>query len=234
VLIKRLRNYDSRVGENMATRRQKPKASKPSEWQEYRKARTRQAIFECAMRLFAAQGYAGTTVRQIAEQAGFAERTFFLHFPTKADVLFDVQPEELSALSQLVVDQPDTFDDLGAVIHAMAKWHKGRFVRNRHPMVRILKEAAASSVAIRGREMDYNEGLVDAVATGLAVRRGEPASDPSLHSRIVAAVTMRVLHLIVDEWSRTEPGALPALMSTHFEIFRNAMVGVESDLADEA
>jgi AcrR family transcriptional regulator len=223
VIFREQRNYDSRVRENVATRRQPPEVSKPSEWQEHRKARTRQAMFESAMRLFDSQGYAATTVTQIAEEAGFAERTFFLHFRTKADVLFDVQPEDLRELTKLVVGQPEAFDDLDVVLHAMVKWHESRDTRARHAMVRILKEAAASSAVIRGREMDYNQGLTDAVATGLAVRRGEPSSRPSRHSRIMAAVTMRLLHLFVEEWSRAKPGAYASLLSAHFDAFRGAM-----------
>jgi AcrR family transcriptional regulator len=41
-----------------------------------------------AVEMFAAQGFEGTTVAQIAERAGLTERTFFNHFANKRDVLF--------------------------------------------------------------------------------------------------------------------------------------------------
>src|SRR5262245_38017465 len=48
---------------------------------------TRQAILEAAERLFAARGYAGTSVAEIAEAAGVALKTVYAAFGTKADVL---------------------------------------------------------------------------------------------------------------------------------------------------
>ncbi|NBE92349.1 TetR/AcrR family transcriptional regulator [Nonomuraea sp. KC401] len=54
---------------------------------ERKKQRTRQALIQAALRLFEKQGYEETTVAQIAEAADLSTRTFFLHFPTKEDVL---------------------------------------------------------------------------------------------------------------------------------------------------
>jgi len=216
------------VVENTIEQRDEVDGARRSEWQEHRKARTRRALFESAMDLFNTQGYMGTTVRQISENAGFAERTFFLHFPTKADVLFDVPAEDLGELTQLVSGQAHALDDIEAVLQAILIWHDNRDTLGRHPMVRRMKEASALSAAIRGRELDYNQRLVDAVATGLAIRRGEPALDLSLHSRITAAVTMRLLHLSIDEWSRSEPDALFTIVCEHFEVCRKML----SELSD--
>jgi AcrR family transcriptional regulator len=50
-------------------------------------AETRQRIVRAASELFLRQGFARTTTRSIATQAGVTERTLFLSFPSKAALL---------------------------------------------------------------------------------------------------------------------------------------------------
>ncbi|TDC99358.1 TetR family transcriptional regulator [Nonomuraea deserti] len=54
---------------------------------ERKKRRTREALIAAAVELFRRQGYEVTTVAQIAAAADVSTRTFFLHFPTKEDVV---------------------------------------------------------------------------------------------------------------------------------------------------
>ncbi|QFU87157.1 DNA-binding transcriptional regulator EnvR [Amycolatopsis sp. YIM 10] len=54
---------------------------------ERKKQLTRQALVNAAVRLFTERGYDQTGVADIAEAADVSKRTFFLHFPSKEDVL---------------------------------------------------------------------------------------------------------------------------------------------------
>ncbi len=49
----------------------------------------RARIAQAALELFEEQGYAETTIDQIAKAAGVARRSIFDHFPTKQAILFD-------------------------------------------------------------------------------------------------------------------------------------------------
>lgn len=53
-------------------------------------AQTRDRILRAALRLFAAQGFDGTTTRDLAQAAGVAEGTLFRHFPNKKAILIEV------------------------------------------------------------------------------------------------------------------------------------------------
>ena len=90
-----------------------------SSLRERKKAKTRSAIQRHALRLFREQGYAATTVDQIAEAAEVSPSTFFRYFPAKEDVVvyddydpalmaaFRAQPADLSpirAMRQAVVE----------------------------------------------------------------------------------------------------------------------------------
>ncbi len=62
---------------------------------ERKRARTRAAIREHALRLFGEQGYHTTTVEQIAAAAEVSPSTFFRYFPTKEDVVLQDDMEQL-------------------------------------------------------------------------------------------------------------------------------------------
>ena len=72
--------------------------SPPLSRRERRKQEVRDRIVSAAERLFARQGFDGTTVDQIAEAADVAQKTFFNHFPAKHDLLLLLARERLERL----------------------------------------------------------------------------------------------------------------------------------------
>ncbi len=84
-------------------------------WQPNARGRLERAAVE----LFAEQGFAATTVPQIAARAGLTTRTFFRHFADKREVLF-AGDEELPALvARLVADAPAALGPMLVIAHGL-------------------------------------------------------------------------------------------------------------------
>jgi AcrR family transcriptional regulator len=83
---------------------------------ERKKIKTRETIRREAFRLIQENGYAATTVEQIAEAAEVSPSTFFRYFPTKESVLLadDTDPAILDALAA----QPPELSPSQAVLRA--------------------------------------------------------------------------------------------------------------------
>ena len=67
---------------------------------ERKRERTRQAIADAALDLFARQGFHETTIPQIAEAADVSPRTVSGYFPAKEDLAFPDADERIGALEE--------------------------------------------------------------------------------------------------------------------------------------
>ena len=91
---------------------------------ERNRARTRAEIRRQALALFRDQGYAATTVEQIAKASEVSQSTFFRHFASKEELIlrddydpaliacFDGQPPEMGPLEALRVSMRTVLGDL--------------------------------------------------------------------------------------------------------------------------
>src|SRR5262245_34701481 len=93
---------------------------------ERKRTRTRLMIQAEAFRLFASQGYADTTVEEIAAAAAISARTFFRYFPTKEDVVLwdEYDPLVVELVQARPVDEPPAAtaraivrESLGGIYH---------------------------------------------------------------------------------------------------------------------
>ena len=84
---------------------------------ERKKAQTRAAIQQHALRLFLANGYDATTVEHIAAAAGVSHMTFFRYFPTKEDVVLADEYDPLIVAS--IVARPPEETPLASVREAI-------------------------------------------------------------------------------------------------------------------
>jgi len=151
---------------------------------ERKKARTRAAIQDHALRLFRERGYDETSVEDIAEAAEVSPSTFFRYFPTKEDVvLYDAfdpilieaflgQPADLSPIEAMRVAMRTALSD------STGGWLSQQ--RERAVLLMAVPE-------LRRRMLDEFVVAMEPFAEALAKRVGRPADDFAVRN-IVSAV----------------------------------------------
>jgi AcrR family transcriptional regulator len=91
----------------------------------------RAAIVEAAVRLFAQDGFRGTTTKKLAQAVGVSEPVLYMHFQTKRDLYSAILehmaegeiPSRFEAEIAQFMEARDDFSFFNALATAMLKWH---------------------------------------------------------------------------------------------------------------
>jgi AcrR family transcriptional regulator len=168
---------------------------------ERKKAKTRAAIREHAVRLFREQGYDATTVEQISAAAEVSPATFFRYFPTKEDVVlqddFDVLAlEELDA-------QPRDLSPIAAFRAAtaaarvrMTAEEAARFADTSRLMLTVPE--------VRARALDELVRTTEVVTAAIAARTGRSPDDFGV--RNLAGAIIGVILAAWMPWHQVDDG----------------------------
>jgi AcrR family transcriptional regulator len=196
----------------MSTMSEAPAAERPVGLRERKKARTRAAIRQHALRLFREQGYHATTVEQIAEAAEVSPSTFFRYFPTKEDVVlqddfdiitlaaFERQPAGLSpvaafrsaaaeAWAALTEEELARFEETSALTLTIPEL-RTRAIDELSRTIEVIAQAAAKRT---GREPDdfaarNLAGAIVGVIMSATMPWAEEHHSPDMFGRIDAAL----------------------------------------------
>ena len=162
---------------------------------ERKKARTRAAIRQHALRLFSEQGYQATTVEQIAAAAEVSPSTFFRYFPTKEDVVLrdDLDTRMLEAFSK---QPPDL-----APVQAIRAATKDALTAFGADDMRQIRDATALTLTVpevRARAMDEFARTMEVIAEAIAKRADRSPSD--LPVRALAGAVVGVIMSVTMPW----------------------------------
>jgi AcrR family transcriptional regulator len=163
---------------------------------EKHKSRTRQALRQAALELFAAQGFDTTTTEEIAERAGVSVRTFFRYFPTKELVLFFGRYDAIQSFAAGLLSQPESASDVEAMRAAFMA-SAPEFADRRKALV-LYEKAVASSATLRGREHDRQIEDVETIGQAIASRRG--LAKPDERCSLMAAVGLLAYRRALGRW----------------------------------
>jgi AcrR family transcriptional regulator len=179
-------------------------AGPPAGLRERKKARTRAAIREHALRLFREQGYPVTTVEQIAAAAEISPATFFRYFPTKEDVVLQ-DDFDLVTIGALDAQPPE----LGpvAAFRAAARQSLAAMTEEDKERFRETSRLTAEVPEIRARALDEFTRTLDAIAAALARRLGRTEDDFAVRTLAgaIIGVIMSASHALLDASAAADP-----------------------------
>jgi AcrR family transcriptional regulator len=183
-----------------------------------KKHRTRLAIQDAALELFAEQGFENTTVEQIAARAVVSTATFFRYFKSKGDAVFggesDDRVELLPALARAIIERPRDEDDLTAIGRAvLSAW-----VPLLDP-TRLRRHflAAATSPLLVGLSTNLTVKWQTTIGEAIAERRG--LSAPDHKCRIAAAMALAIVTETATAWVHDEiRGELGEVIDRGYEL----------------
>lgn len=192
--------------------------------------RNRQALIAAAVELFDANGYEATTVEQISALAGVAPRTFFHHFATKDDILFDGYAERLDEATRRFRASTSSSlwralaESSAAVAEAISAQPEIFLVRarlyGRHP-------------ALRATRLRINDDWIDQMTSEVAQRLGaDPGTD--LRPRLAVSVVNGANRAAIDTWVAGGGNSdLVASMAQAIDLLRPSITRIERLLRAE-
>ncbi len=165
---------------------------------EQRKAATRRAIQEHALRLFLEKGYEATTVEEIAAAAGVSHMTFFRYFPRKESVVESDDYDPL--LVDLVAARPAGEAPLTALHRAVREGLEAILPVDRDAVL-VRTRLVLETPALRSRTWQNQDATRDLFAAALARRAG--AARPDLRTTVLAAAALAALTTAITAWAAT-------------------------------
>ncbi|MFF4537280.1 TetR/AcrR family transcriptional regulator [Streptomyces aureus] len=161
---------------------------------ERKKAATRQALADAALRLFAERGYGEVGVREIADAADVSVTTLFKHFPDgKEALVFDQDVDREAALVAAVRERPAG----QSVPEALHRMFQGEHSRRVHAdprfddFLRLIDTTPALRDYARRMWLRHEHALAAAIAEDAGLRDDDPGCRALAHFALEAPVLVR-------------------------------------------
>lgn len=157
----------------------------------------RERLEAAALDLFEEQGFAATTVPQIAERAGLTTRTFFRHFADKREVIYaDDQFPQI--VRRIFAEATADAEPLELIVDGIRRVADEELEGQR---AKVLRRAAIirSDPGLLERGLRKRSDLAAAIRTGF-LGRGIPATTASL----LGETTASLVELALADWLESD------------------------------
>jgi AcrR family transcriptional regulator len=156
---------------------------------ERKKGETRARLQEVALNLFEKNGYAGTTVEQIARGADVSFRTFFRYFPSKEDlVLFDAYD---SPLASAIMTSPKTVGAIQAIRDAVIETY-GKLSPVQRSLAQVRHELIMKEPELRMRYLARTMEEMTIIERAIADRSGSRTDELAIQTMAGAIIGVSI------------------------------------------
>jgi len=184
---------------------------------ERKKAATRQALADAALRLFLERGYDAVGVREIAEAADVSVTTLFKHFPDgKEALVFDQDAEREAALVAAVRDRP-AGQSIPQALRHLLRDERSRQVRadpRFTDFLRLIDTTPALREHARRMWLRHENVLAAVIAADTGLPEGDPGCQALAHFALDAVTLVhgrddaepaldRIFALLDTGWTAT-------------------------------
>ena len=197
--------------------------SQPQRWKR-RKAARPQEILEAAMGVFAAKGYAGTRMEDIAREAGVTKGTIYLYFENKETVLKALVRGSIGSTIDQVTGQVQNFTGSTPELLRFVLTAMGQFIvmSDRVVLPKIVVAEAGNFPELarfyRTEIIDKGLGLMTGViARGIARGEFRPVVPAHAARLCIAPLLLAAIWRTTFAQFDTEPYDYQGLTETHIE-----------------
>ncbi|TMM17322.1 MAG: TetR/AcrR family transcriptional regulator [Actinobacteria bacterium] len=166
---------------------------------ERKKRRTRQHIADTAARLFGERGYEQVAVVDVAEAADVSEQTVYNYFPTKQDLVFDLEEDLTQRLTELIRTRQPGVSPAAAIRDAALAFVDGIKAVPDDQARGGLDYLSAISPTVRRLSLELTDRLADAIAA--AITETTEGVDPEV-GKVQGIALAWVIQTITDESGR--------------------------------
>jgi AcrR family transcriptional regulator len=184
----------------------------------------RDRLFAAAVETFAAQGFHGTTTRDIAAAAGMSPAALYVHHRSKEEILFRISRRghetTLGILRAARASSDDHLERLHAVVREFVTYHA-----RSHTSARVVNYELAALAPEHLEEIQVLRHAIDAEVQTV-VRDGVDAGVFACPEPRIAAAALLSLGVDVARWWRDGGAWTPEELGEHYADVALRIVGV--------
>jgi AcrR family transcriptional regulator len=167
-----------------------------TDWRARKRAATKHAIQEHALRLFVEKGYDATTVDEIAAAAGVSHMTFFRYFPRKEEVVEYDEYDPL--LEKLIAARPPDEPPL-VVLNNAIRAGLEKILSTDREALQVRTRLVLRNPVLRSRNLVAQDATRNLFATALARRAG--LTEPDLAALVQASAALDAVGVAMMAWA---------------------------------